>query len=675
MSEPKGASVMHKFVRYLVLPKEVSAFEAAYLRRLNRIGLVFFALHVPAMVLLAWANATRPWFALVLSSAVVAGPALAYVTFTNPRAVSVTYGVAAMCMGGVLVHLGQGPVQIEMHFYFFALLAMLAVFGNPLVILAAALTVALHHLALWWFLPASVFNYDAPVWVVAVHAAFVVLESVAGCFIARSFFDNVIGLEKIVQARTSELDVRNRDMRMVLDHVAQGLLTLDRSGLPSAERSRVFDQWFSTHKEEDGSLFDVFGHASPQFAEQSRANWDEVTAGVMPLSLTLEQMPHNLRMGDRQYDVDYMPIGEGDAPERFLVVVTDVTAAMNREREEQDLRETMELFERLLADHTAVEAFLEEGAALAEAITHDPPIHLDALRRMLHTLKGNSAIFGLQALSMLCHDLETWIGHENRVPTAEVLAPLREHWDRLMSRASRLRGTRRGVLEIDERDHEALEQSVRKGTPTSSLLHMVHALKLEPTQRRLEHVGEQVRRIAGRLDKDVAVQVDGQGLRIDPKYWGAFWSAFIHVVRNAVDHGLEPTEERLAQGKPARGSVLLRSCVRDDHFVVEIVDDGRGIDWAELARKAAARGLPTTTEADLRSALFHDGISTAAQVTDISGRGLGMGAIRAATAALGGTLEIETQARRGTTLRMVFPTDAMTPELRKSTPVSSTAAA
>ncbi len=666
---------MHKLLHYLVLPKEISAFEAAYLRRLNRVGLIFFALHIPAMVLLAWANGTHPGFALALSSAVVAGPALAYVTLTNPRAVSVAYGVAAMCMGGVLVHLGQGPVQIEMHFYFFALLAMLAVFGNPLVILAAALTVALHHLALWWWVPKSVFNYDAPVWVVAVHAAFVVLESVAGCFIARSFFDNVIGLEKIVQTRTAELDTRNRDMRMVLDHVSQGLLTLDRKGRPSAERSRVFDQGFSSPKEPDESLFDVFERASSRFAEQSRANWEEVTEGIMPLKLTLEQMPRDLRVGDRQCDVAYLPIGEGDAPERFLVVVTDVTAEANRKREEQDLRETMELFERLLSDRTAVEAFLDEGSALAEAITTDPPIELSVLRRMLHTLKGNSAIFGLQGLSMLCHDLETRIGEENTAPSPEVFAPLRAHWDRMLSRAERFRGTRRGVLEIDERDHEKLEQSVRKGAPTSALLHMVHALKLEPAQRRLEHVGDQVRRIAGRLDKDVSVEVDGQGLLIDPKPWGTFWSAFIHVVRNAVDHGIESTEERLAQGKPARGVIVLRTWLREDRFVVEIADDGRGINWAELARKATDLGLPAATEADLRNALFHDGISTAAHITDISGRGLGMGAIRAATTGLGGTLEVETQPHRGTTLRMVFPTAAMTPELRKSIPVSSTAAA
>jgi hypothetical protein len=150
---------MSRLFKYLVLPKEISAFEANYLRRMNRIGLVFFALHIPVMSIVAWANGTRPLLAAALSAAVLAGPALAYATLANPRTISIVYGMAAMFMGGLLVHFGQGPMQIEMHFYFFALIAMLAVFGNPLVIVAAAVTVALHHLIVWMVLPRSVFNY------------------------------------------------------------------------------------------------------------------------------------------------------------------------------------------------------------------------------------------------------------------------------------------------------------------------------------------------------------------------------------------------------------------------------------------------------------------------------------------------------------------------------------
>ena len=120
---------------------------------------------------------------------------------------------------------------------------MLAVFGNPMVILLAAATVAAHHLLLWFLLPKSVFNYEAPVWVVAVHAGFVLLEAAATCFIARSFFDNVIGLERKVLKRTAQLDARNRDLHAVLDHIGQGLVMIDLHGRPAADRSATLEAW------------------------------------------------------------------------------------------------------------------------------------------------------------------------------------------------------------------------------------------------------------------------------------------------------------------------------------------------------------------------------------------------------------------------------------------------
>jgi two-component system chemotaxis sensor kinase CheA len=654
---------MSRLLKYLVLPKEISAFEANYLRRMNRIGLVFFALHIPAMIVVAWANGTRPLLAAALSAAVLAGPALAYATLANPRTISIVYGMAAMFMGGLLVHFGQGPMQIEMHFYFFALIAMLAVFGNPLVIVAAAVIVALHHLIVWMVVPRSVFNYDASVWVVAVHAGFVALESVAACFIARSFFDNVIGLERIVQARTAELDRRNHDMRLVLDNVAQGFVAVDRDGVPSAERSLAFDKWFGASRPGE-TIFDLFANTSREFADLSRLGWTEVTEAVMPLELTLAQMPKDLAVHKTAYRVAYVPIGEGQTPPRFLVVVTDVTAEVLGERSERDRHEEMQLFERFLADRLAVGDFFEEGRAMVDAMTGTKALGTDTLKRMLHTLKGNSAIFGLQSLTSVCHELETYVVEEDTVPPASELAKLRERWDRLASSLERLIGADRHVIQISESEHAALEQAVRRGAPNATILNMVHSLKLEPTQRRLEHFGEQVQRIAARLEKDVAVRVEAHDLRVDPRHWAAFWTAFIHAVRNAVDHGLETAEERKRSGKSAQAFIALRTCVRGDRFVIEVADDGRGIDWGRIAAKAVAMGIPSTTEEQLRAAIFQDGVSTATQVTDLSGRGIGMGALRAATLSLGGELGIETRLGLGTTLRMSFPIDRMAPALR-----------
>lgn len=204
------------------LPPTITEFERAHVQRINRIALWFFAAHIPVFSVIAYFNHTRPELAAAFTAAIMIGPLIAHKTLDNPRHVAIIYGVTAMCMGGLLVHFGQGPVQIEMHFYFFALIAMLAVYGNPAVIYIAAVTVALHHLLVWIWIPRSVFNYDAAVWVVGVHAAFVILETVAVAAIARSFYDNVIHLEQIVEARTKEkqtLETEQQAAAMLVNHM------------------------------------------------------------------------------------------------------------------------------------------------------------------------------------------------------------------------------------------------------------------------------------------------------------------------------------------------------------------------------------------------------------------------------------------------------------------------
>ena len=153
-------------------------------------------------------------------------------------------------------------------------------------------------------LPKSVFNYDAPIWVVLVHAAFVVLESIATCYIARSFFDNVIGLEKIVQARTTELDARTRDMRLVLDNVDQGFITIDRNGRMSNERSAIVETWLGSA--DSGTTFAAYlGRKAPLAGETFELGLQDVIDGFLPLEVTLAQLPQRFshRIANVQHGV------------------------------------------------------------------------------------------------------------------------------------------------------------------------------------------------------------------------------------------------------------------------------------------------------------------------------------------------------------------------------------
>ena len=174
------------------------------------------------------------------------------------------------------------------------------------------------------------------------------------------------------------------------------------------------------------------------------------------------------------------------------------------------------------------------------------------------------------------------------------------------------------------------------------MLLRIRSLKLESTVKRLRHFEEHARAIAQRLGKsDVCVDVEDRGVRLDAPRWGAFWATFIHAVRNAVDHGIEPTHERIAAGKPAVGHLALRTFQEADRIVIEIADDGKGIDWDALARRAEQLGLPTDSTADIERALFTDGVSTATAVSEVSGRGIGMGALLEKTHSLGGEVAVE----------------------------------
>ena len=641
-----------RLTSYLVLPTLITPFERAYLLRVNRIALAFFTAHIPLFALIALVNGRSVGLAVGLTTLMVAGPWLGMRVFRNPRHVSVSFAFAAMCLGGVLVHIGQGPMQIEMHFYFFVLIALLAVFANPVVILVAAATVTVHHLLLWILIPSSVFNYDASFWTVGVHALFVVIESVAACFVARSFFDDVIGLERIVQSRTAEVEASNRAIRLILDTVGQGFVTIDLEGTPSVERSAAVDRWFGPPIPGE-KLWDWLGRSDPSVGPSLHLGWEGVLEDILPIELSLTQLPSGMRLGETHLRIAYTPVLEDGRLSRALVVLTDITAEVARARIEGERRDLMAIFDRALSDRSGLIAFVSETTSLLDQMSscHDD---LPAMRRHLHTLKGNAGLFGVSRLAAAAHTFEDRVGD---LPAAEYVDALRSIWADVHASLASLLGDDlcRGV-DLTEAEHIAILKAIVEGAPHATLEEMVRGWGLEPTRCRLDRLGQHAQAVARRLGKPVPrIVIEGNGERLDPAVWGNFWSAAVHLVHNAVDHGLEDAEERRAAGKPEAGVVTLVTRRDHDAMVLEVSDDGRGVCWDEVARRARPMGLPTATASQLAAALFHQGLSTQEAVSEVSGRGVGMGTVLAACEALGGQMTIQSRPAEGTTVRCVFP--------------------
>lgn len=144
-------------------------------------------------------------------------------------------------------------------------------------------------------------------------------------------------------------------------------------------------------------------------------------------------------------------------------------------------------------------------------------------------------------------------------------------------------------------------------------------------------------------------------LRLPARVWAPFWTVLSHIVRNTVDHGLDGAKRRGELGKPARPTVTL-SLVHQDHALIwSIRDDGRGIDWDAIAKRGKRLGLPVDTARNLEVALFAQGVSSNSEVTTVSGRGVGLSAVREVVRALGGRIEVESELGKGTTFAIHLP--------------------
>ena len=195
----------------------------------------------------------------------------------------------------------------------------------------------------------------------------------------------------------------------------------------------------------------------------------------------------------------------------------------------------------------------------------------------------------------------------------------------------------------------------------SNLQNTVMGARMVPFSVVFQRFPRLVRDLARKLDKQVQLELDGEDTQADKHVVDSLSEPLMHLIRNSLDHAIEPSAERLRAGKPEAGRVHLRAQAQDDQVLIEVSDDGRGIDVAKLKAKALQRGLidqerhDNLADNDALQLIFAAGLSTAEQVSDVSGRGVGMDAVRAAVTAAGGHISLTSELGIGTTFRLLLP--------------------
>jgi two-component system chemotaxis sensor kinase CheA len=238
-----------------------------------------------------------------------------------------------------------------------------------------------------------------------------------------------------------------------------------------------------------------------------------------------------------------------------------------------------------------------------------------------------------------------------------------ETLDHLMNTVSELVLTRNQLLEIVRRneDSDFKVPLQRLSNVTAELQEGVMKTRMQPISNAWQKLPRIVRDLSADLGKDIALEMHGAETELDRQVLELVKDPFTHLVRNCADHGIETPAERLAAGKPPIGSIRLSACHQGGHVIIEIADDGRGLDLPRIRAKAAEIGLAgeseiaARTDTEIGNLIFTPGFSTASTITSISGRGVGMDVVRANIEQIGGTVDLKSAPGAGTTFTIKIP--------------------
>ncbi|PVE22457.1 hybrid sensor histidine kinase/response regulator [Microvirga sp. KLBC 81] len=252
-------------------------------------------------------------------------------------------------------------------------------------------------------------------------------------------------------------------------------------------------------------------------------------------------------------------------------------------------------------------------------------------------------------------------GVAGKVQTIRVNVDTLEH---LMTMVSELVLTRNQLLEIARRNSEDYGYKVplqRLSQVTAELQDGVMKTRMQPIGNAWQKLPRVVRDLSNELSKQIELVMQGADTELDRQVLEVIKDPLTHMVRNSADHGIESPAERRAAGKPEKGIIRLNAYHEGGSITIEISDDGKGLNYAAIRKKAVERAIVSESEiermsdAQVGKFIFHPGFSTAAAVTSVSGRGVGMDVVKTNIELIGGTVDIRSESGRGTTFTIKIP--------------------
>lgn len=480
-------------------------------------------------------------------------------------------------------------------------------------------------------------------------------------------------MEERVKDRTRELaatletvKTKSDQVSALLDNSGQGFLSFRADLVVEPEFSHPCLAFFDgspAGRPVDELLFSGDDHAR----DTLRACIEEAIDETDPMraELYLSLLPEEITIGERVLKTEFKPLDKA-----IMVVLTDITgekalaAQVARERTRLELIVSAVTYGNDFFDAIAeFTAFVQDGPGMWRG--GDRAV----LYRTIHTFKGTFNQLGFHHLPTALHEVESALQRLGSCADASDAAAMvfsRDWQDVLAMDLEAVREAlgedfmaRRGVVTVTPEQAKRFERFARgllDENEVPGVLEEIAAIRTISLRQAITDFDKMIHQISARLEKEVApLVVEGDDVRVDPEVFGPFLRSLGHVFRNAVDHGIEDPDSRLSTGKSEVGTITCAIQRDGDALRIAIADDGAGIDIETLRRRAAELTLADVSSWNLADLVFADGISVRNEATELSGRGVGMTAVKASVEELGGSVSIDSRPGQGTAFRFHIP--------------------
>lgn len=477
-------------------------------------------------------------------------------------------------------------------------------------------------------------------------------------------------LEVMVAERTRELSELNQTMKALLDSLGQGFFIFDKDGVVLDVTSKACENTVES-RPQGQRVWDVLKLSEKQvegFKKWMTTLFMEMLpfADLAPLGPT--SYPHSQ---GKSISLEYFPLRSSEGVMTGVVVVaSDITSLVEAQKQAAQDRASAKLIINLIQSKREIMRFVREAQNMLVDLDTElkkpaKKANVEAIFRSLHTLKGGSALFSIAEMTEECHVAESLLSQYRESKNEEVFSNLKKKYSEVHRSFVKFLDKTREVLGShsisDERHIEIpvsrIQQMMEKAKGSDGAV-VLAELMMEPIGTFFHTYGETALRLAEKQEKLLLpVQYKNDHIPVFPEVYTQLFASFVHAFRNAVDHGLENPQERQKNGKKPEGSLQMDFSVEGPLLKISLKDDGAGVDIAKVRAKLKAKGLDISRKSDqeILQHLFDSQFSTRDVVTETSGRGIGMDAIKIAAEQLGGRAWIESEERKGSTLFVEVP--------------------